>query len=232
MVVAALLLSVAGCTSGSSTDEAPAMSLPRPQLVIIETFAVSPDEVELDRGLSTQIEETVEASRGTSRTAQESAAGRSVADALAEKLVTEVQDLGFTARRGSGPPPAPLPALLITGQFVSVDEGNRTERVVIGLGAGRSDVRVRSQVFEVSADGQRLVEEIEVDARSGLQPGMAESMGVGAVAGRLVTATVVSAGLQVASESLGADVVADSDRAAKGIAKQLANFAGQQGWNR
>ena len=51
-----------------------------------------------------------------------------------------------------------------------------------------------------------------------------------ALTGHFLTATLVSGTLQVADESLGTSVVADSDRAAKGIAKQLAGFFAEQGW--
>ena len=151
---------------------------------------------------------------------------------MADKLVVEIRDLGLPAERGFGLPPGVPAGLVISGQFVAVDQGNRTERVTLGLGAGRSDVRVRAQVFEVTPQGHRLADEIEVDAKSGLQPGMAETMGVGALAGHFVASTLVSGGLQVADESLGTSVVADADRASKGIAKQLAGFFGQQGWTR
>ncbi|MGD9508512.1 MAG: DUF4410 domain-containing protein, partial [Geminicoccaceae bacterium] len=120
--------------------------------------------------------------------------------------------------------------LVVSGQFVSIDQGDRTERVAVGLGAGRSDVRVRTQLFEATRNGRSLVDEIEVDAKSGLAPGMAETMGVGALAGHFVASTLISGGVQVADESLGTSVVADSDRAASGIAKQLASFFGAQGW--
>ena len=43
---------------------------------------------------------------------------------------------------------------------------------------------------------------------------------------------VAGAGLHVASESLGTSVVVDADRAAGGIAKQLAAFFAEQGWTR
>ena len=89
-----------------------------------------------------------------------------------------------------------------------------------------------AQVFEVGPNGRSLADEIEVDAKSGLQPGMAETMGAGALAGHLLTATLVSGSLQVADEAVGASVVADADRAAKGIAKQLASFFAEQGWTR
>jgi hypothetical protein len=47
-----------------------------------------------------------------------------------------------------------------------------------------------------------------------------------------VASTLVGGGLHVADESLGTSVVADSDRAAKGIAKQLAQLFAEQGWTR
>ena len=59
---------------------------------------------------------------------------------------------------------------------------------------------------------------------------MAETMGVGGLTGHLLVSTVVSGGVHVVSEDIGADVVADADRAAKGIAKQLAGLFAQQGW--
>jgi hypothetical protein len=71
---------------------------------------------------------------------------------------------------------------------------------------------------------------VEVDAKSGLAPGMAETMGAGGLAGHLVMASVVSGGLHVASEARGATVVADADRAAKGIAKQLSALVAREGW--
>jgi hypothetical protein len=66
----------------------------------------------------------------------------------------------------------------------------------------------------------KLVLEIEVDAKSGLKPGVAAAGPMG------LTAVVVNVGLGVVSEAASAD----ADRAASGISKQLANYFGQQGW--
>lgn len=223
------LAALAACTAAQSQMET-AQMLPRPQVVVVDTFAVSPDEVRLDEGLSTEIEQAVRDRRGTSRTQQELQAGRQVADAIADKLVVEIRDMGLRAERGSSVPAGTQNAILIKGQLVSIDEGNRTERVIIGLGAGRSDVRSQVQVYEVTPAGSRLIDTIEVDAKSGLTPGMAETMGVGGLAGHLVLATVVGGGVHVASEAVGANVVADADRAAKGIAKQLSRLFTHEGW--
>ena len=224
------LMLLVGCTSSSSQLEIGGAELPRPQVVVVQDFAVAPGEVQLDPGLSGTIDETLGANNGAPRAAQELQVGRQAASAMADKLVVEIRDLGLPAQRGYGLPPGLQTGLVITGQFVAVDQGNRTERVTLGLGAGRSDVRVRVQVFDVTPQGRRLADEIEVDAKSGLQPGMAETMGVGALTGHFLVSTLVSGGLQVADESLGTSVVADTDRASKGIAKQLASFFGQQGW--
>jgi len=220
------LLALGACASAkTSTTYETTATVPKPDVVIVEPFAVSPDEVKLDRGLTAQLQQAI---NGAPRTDQERQAGRQVADAIAEKLVAQIRDLGLAAQLGTAAPPQAKTPLFIRGQLTSVDEGNRTQRMVIGLGAGRSDVRVQVQVY--AGNRRDLVDEMEVDSSSGLKPGMAESMGVGAIAGRLLTATLVSGAVGVASETMSDTVVADADRAASGIAKQLAGFFGTQGW--
>lgn len=221
---------LAACTSAQSEIETGSAMLPRPTLVVVETFAVAPGEVDLDGGLGAEIVDAVKADDGTSRSEQELQTGRQVTDAIAAKLVVEIQDLGLTAQRGDAVPPGTPNALLIRGQLVSIDEGNRTERVIIGMGAGRSDVQVHAQVYQVTPAGSTQIDRIEVDAKSGLTPGMAETMGVGALTGHLLVSAAVSGGAHMVSESLGANVVADADRSAKGLAKQLVVLFGQEGW--
>ena len=228
--LAGLALLAAGCTSSHSQIETEGAMLPQPSVVVVDRFAVSADEVTLDAGLSAEVEEIIKTKRGTSRTQQELDAGHQVAEAIANNLVTEIRDLGLAAERGSAIPAGTQHAVLIKGQLISVDEGNRTERVAIGFGAGRSDVRADVQVYEKTATGRQLIDQIEVNAKSGLTPGMAETMGAGALAGHLLVSAAVSGGLHVVSESVGANVVADADRAAKGIAKQLAGLFAAQGW--
>ena len=229
-VALAGLVFVAACTSSQSQVETTGDMLAPPQVVIVDTFAVTPDEVRLDDGLSTEVEEALKADRGVPRSEQEVQAAHAVAEAITDKLVAEIRDMGLSAERGSAVPSGVQHAALIRGQLISIDEGNRTERVIIGLGAGRSDVRADVQLYEVTPRGQQLVDRIEVDGKSGLTPGMAETMGAGGLAGHLLVSTVVSSGMHVVSETMGADVVADADRAAKGIAKQLAVLFTREGW--
>jgi hypothetical protein len=224
------LISVGACTSTQSQVETGGQMLPRPAVVVVHTFAVSPSEVSVSEGLSSEVESILERQNATPRSEQEIQAGHQVADAIAHNLVIEIRDLGLAAERGSGLPSGTSNAVLVTGQLVSINEGNEAERVVIGLGAGRSDVRAQVQVFELTPSSTRLIDTIEVDAKSGLQPGMAETMGAGALTGHLLVSTLVSGGVQVATETMSDTVVADADRAAKGIAKQLSSLFTQQDW--
>jgi hypothetical protein len=226
--VVAATLAVAACTSSGTSFEA-TMPEPRPDAIIVEPFAASPDEI---RTSETLVERLKTMAGDTPRTPDERAVGRKVADAIADRLVLEIRDMGLPAQKGTAAPPEAKSPLFITGQLVSIDEGNRAERVIIGLGAGRSDVRVQTQVYEGVGGVRRLVEEIEVDAKSGMTPGMLETAGVGALTGHVVASLAVGGALHVASEDLATGVVADADRAAKGIAKQLSAYFGRQGWTR
>ena len=197
--------------------------LPRPDRVLVYDLAVSPEEVKLDRGISAK---AIAAAQGSSRTAQELATGRAVAQALSEHLVKELRKLGLDAERGTGSPQQSGDDLAIAGHFLSIDEGNRTARVVIGLGAGRTDVQAEVQVYQNGL----VIEQLETDAKSGVKPGMAETMGAGAAADKLGESAVISAGVSGASEAFGANVEADASRTAKEIVKKLEAFFAREGW--
>jgi hypothetical protein len=213
------VLLLGACTSAETTSSDSSRNLPKPDIVIVQPFAVSPDEVKLDAGLSAEIQRSMQ---GSSRTAQEQQAGQQVAGAVAQKLAAHISDLGLPAQVGTVAPAGAQRPLIISGQLVSIDEGNRTERMIIGLGLGRSDVRALAQVH--AAGVPQPVLQIEVDAKSGLKPGVVVAAPMG------LTAVAVNAGLGVVSEAASADVVADADRAASGLSKQLAHYFGQQGW--
>jgi hypothetical protein len=225
----ALLLASLGCASTQVDVSSQYQGyLPRPTRILIFPFATSPEDVQLDWSPTAVGAWKLQ---GISASAERQKVGQAVAEALAKKLVTKVQALGLPAEFATGPVPAPSGSTLaISGQFLAIDEGNRAERVVIGLGAGRSDVRTAVQVAELFPEGRRLVESFEVDAKSGRKPGAAETMGVGAAAGHLAVSAAVTAAGTVASEAFGDDVEADAERTAAKIATVLQSFFMRQGW--
>lgn len=209
--VAGLALLLASCTSVEVQPEAGASELlPSPQQVLVYNFAVTPGEVQLDP-VGSQITQRVD---GTASSAQEQQVGHAVANALAKELVEDINNMGLYAVRASGPAPLTGTVVLITGQLLSIDQGNEAERVVIGLGAGRSDVQAHVQVTE-SVNGRLTpIEAMQGTAKSSLAPGAAETLGAGAIAGHLLVSAAVTAGSQVANEELSANVESEGEHLA------------------
>jgi hypothetical protein len=219
--------SALACTSAQLVEEYSGDALPRPDRVLVYDFAVSPGEVRLDRGISAEI---AEAARSAPRSEQELELGHKVADVLAEHLVKQIRDLGLPAQRAQGEPPMMGNSLLIEGYIVSIDQGNRTERIVIGLGAGRSDVETHVRVYETQVGSGTALVELDVSAKGGRTPGAAETLGVGALAGHLIISGAMTVASQTADETLGGTVEADAGRTAKKIAEELKPFFEREGW--
>jgi hypothetical protein len=230
-----LLLSLwllAGCapTSVQETMQSYA-SEPRPDRILIYDFAVSPDEVKLDTGLSAELMDRYKhLQSGSARTAQELKIGHTVANVVAAELVKQIQSYGLWAERAMGYPVSKGKTLIVKGQFLSIDEGNRTERVVIGFGAGRTDVQANVQVYEMTAEGQKEVESLRASGESGAKPGMAEMMGIGALTHHLLASTLVSGSLSTAGELKFETVESDGRRLGDKIAAQLGQYFVSQGW--
>lgn len=225
LVCALALVLIVGCARVSVENvNVRATGLPRPQMIYVNDFAVSADAVALDSALGAQ---ALEMARGT-ETEDRIKIGREIARIVSENLVNEIRAQGMPAQL-AGAAAVPGPTLTIDGQFLSVDEGNRLKRMVVGFGAGATEVRILVQVYESTSDGRRLVEDFYTTVKSSLKPGMGPMAGAGAAAGRAAASAATSAGIGV----LGArsqTVEADAKAAAQEIAKQLGNFFAEQGW--
>ena len=108
----------------------------------------------------------------------------------------------------------------LEGQFVSLDEGNRPQRITIGFGVGNTKVRTLVQGYFGTAYGQHLVEEFETHTESAGTPGTSVTMPIWAmvtdVAGRF------SEPRNTAED--------DAHRTTVALAKQLRRFFAIQGW--
>ena len=227
VAISVTFLMLSACTSVTVDPEVGAVEqLPPPDRVLVYNFAVTPQEVQLD-AVGSAITQTFD---GTADSQQEQQVGHAVADALAKRLVSNIQNMGLNAERASGPVQPTGTDVLILGQLVSIDQGSEAERVVIGLGAGRSDVEARVQVYESTAGKRIPIETMEGTAKSSLMPGAAETMGVGALTGHLLVSTAITAGSQVANQTLSANVESEAGRLADKVADQLKVLFATQGW--
>jgi len=228
LLAATVAVCLPGCapTSVQETYQRDA-PLSRPERILVYDFTGRADEVHLDRGIGAQVEDM---SSGLSQTQQQIEIGRAAARTISQELVQRLNDMGMPAERAFGAPTRWGHALVVEGQFLSIDQGNRTERLVIGLGVGGSDMQTKVQVFVTSPGGLQPVQDFSTNVASGLKPGMAETMGVGAAAGNLAASAVISAGVGIGSEAWSADVNAEAKRTAKAIAERMQTYFVEQGW--
>lgn len=215
---------VLGCASAgvTTTEKVDESTVARPSVVLVYDFAVMPGDVVVDTFGS----EFESEGRVLSKEEKEAYA---TAHVLAEKLVAELKARGIPAERANSATRPPLDAILIKGQFVTINEGSRLKRMVIGFGAGSSELRAMVQVYQATPRGLRRIAEAEADASGSKMPGMAVPLAGGAVAGSLATSAVISGGMNIVRETKSA-MAPDAERMAKQIAERAEGFYRRQGW--
>jgi len=225
-----LCLFVAACSQGNvqTTAVGNPEVRPAPSHVFVVEFAIAPDQVHLDSGVLAAMRRE-RGSQPPSVTQMQVALRAQ--SALDQTLTKRLAGYGLPAGplTSRGPQPG---SLLVQGQIVSIDQGNRARRVMIGLGSGASSMTARAQLYYVTDPARpQFVESFNVSADSGHMPGAVETMGVGAAAqGSMAVSAGVSAGVHGAAEMRRTGEEALADKLADALAKQIGEFAVSQGW--
>ena len=224
LLVASIFLGCAQTEVVSRKDHVGAKSLQMPSRILVYNFEVPPSNVSLDTSAGKKM------SRGsTSQTEQARRIGEAAADALSRKLVDQIRKLGMPAERAYGSPLPQERDLVIDGQFLTIDEGHRMARFVIGFGVGASKVKTQVYVYQIDRGGRRLIKQFQTVAKGSKKPGIATPLAVGGVTGNVARGAAIGGGVGVASEVMGG-VESDAARTAKEISKDLADIFIQQGW--
>jgi len=217
-LAAVLGLSLGCAPTNVVTTYSQSIAMPNPAEALVYDFACAPDEVHLDRGVVGMAEQRISHKTPTQL---ERGVCHQVAKALSQQLANKITAMGLPARRVWGMPARWGNVVVIEGQLVSINEGNQAERIVIGLSAGASDVRAISQLFAATPGGLTLLEQFDSSVSSGYMPGMAETMGAGAIGGHLAVAAAAGVITHGVGEEFSADVDAEARRTANAVANQL-----------
>jgi hypothetical protein len=190
-------------------------------VLVVYDFAVDTDSVMVDTFGPNFVQDTNNPSK-------ENETARAVANSLSEALVEELGKREIHAQRATSSMP-PIDAVVVKGQFLTIEEGDRAARMLIGFGMGAEKLQIRVQVYQVTERGLRRLAESEGEAHGDKMPGMAVPMGAGAAMGKVARSAAISGGMNVIQE-----VKAGLDAAAKNMAKELADravsFYTRQGW--
>lgn len=228
--VVVLCTLLAGCAGGvTNTAQYSGQPQVRPDNIYVYSFDSTPDQVKLDNGgLLQKVKSQFDGTSAEQKQAQEAA---EVREQVANEIVRQLQAMGLRAIRADIPAPADQNVLLVQGKFDTIDSGNRRRRILIGLGAGKSELSTSVQLLYKPAGGTpRLVQSFDASADSGKMPGMAETAGVGAAAGHLATSAAAGAGLHGVSETRHGGAAGNAKKLAESIARQVAEIGKTQGW--
>ena len=113
-------------------------------------------------------------------------------------------------------------SLAVQGDFLAINEGNRTRRMAIGLGAGASEVAAHVECYLKQPGENVMVNEFKATSESSRKPGAAETVGAGAAP---EVATAVSGATEMKQNAEG-----DTGRMAKAVAREIAKTFAAQGW--
>lgn len=192
--------------------------LQKPVSIVVYDVAANPDEVQLNKSRLNRMRLRVSGNTDDEKTK----AAQKVIDNFSNVLVKELQKTGIPVSRGSAGSEPPDGALAVQGEVMTIDQGNRARRMVIGLGAGASTVKMDIDCFLKAPSHNVVVTKFAAESKSSRKPGAAETMGAGAapaVAGTVGGVTEINQGAE-----------GDATRLAKAVAKQIKKSMAAQGW--
>jgi hypothetical protein len=192
--------------------------LVKPTSIIVYNFAVTPEEAKLNSAALHRVRTKISHDADSQKTEL----ARKIVDDFSRSLIKDLEKSGLVVARGEEGEPLPANALVVQGDFLQIDEGNRTRRMAIGLGAGSSKVQAHVECYLTHPEKNVMITEFKAISQSSRKPGAAETMGAGAAP---AAAAAVSGVTEMKQDTEG-----DTGRMAKAVAKEITRNLARQGW--
>ena len=197
-----------------------------PPLVLVYDFAVDPDDVVVDFFGPAFL--PLRAAGAAPPEPPSQGRDEIVANTLAAAMVEKLRARGIRAERAGARTTPPREAILVKGQFVTVNGDAESPRMAIGLGPDSSTLRIQVQAYQVAENGAlRRIAEREVGG-VGIVPAVMPSESA-TLAPRPATSAVITGGLTFVLRSQ-ANIEADAERLAELFAERAFDFYRRQGW--
>lgn len=145
-----LTVLVTGCANPPEPPAALSGPVPKPDHIYVAYYAVAPDEVRIDKGVSIRVGRAV----GDPSLPQRDllAARRARAD-LAIAVVEQLNRLGLPAEVATNNA-ANGDGLLLQGQIAGPDPAKRSRLALVGLNGGKGPIHAETQLFQVAGGAQ------------------------------------------------------------------------------
>lgn len=191
--------------------------LPKPTQVVIQDFTTSGVVVTMDRhGRVNHLHHDVPT---------QDTLIRQVQDSFATALIGQFKKAGIESSNMSDASAVVGPALIIQGEFIAVNQGNRVRRFMVGFGRGASDIKTHLVVSLVENGNKTVLLDCNIKSQSDKSPGALVSLAPPASAVMLPVGVVGGA-----LGAKGSTVQADAIRMAKLVGKQTEAVMAAQKW--
>jgi hypothetical protein len=202
--------------------------LAKPVQVIVYNMDVPVDVVKMDHSMAGRLmgPGLIGEMKGDARDASPEEAAAHVQAEFTKVLMGELKKMPIPATSAAYKAGETIPegALIVRGEFTQVNLGNKSKRMMIGLGRGASDVKAHVVVSLMTKKGPVVMGDFILNSESGKKPGAAAGMGAGSAG--IAAADVAMSG----AEDHGATVESDTARMAKTVAKQMESMMTAQQW--
>jgi Domain of unknown function (DUF4410) len=221
-------LPTVGATSTGPRMQSAPIASGAPSEIIIFPFATSAADVTLNQGLGARLHAYYE---GENQTTEHAQFAHATAQNLCLQVASSLGSRGWNAAcRPRGTPVTGINTLIIDGVFTDISQGNRLQRMVIGLGVGASVADTQVALYQYSNGNSVQLLTFTTHADAGEMPGggitgPADAPARGAVAAS-VDINVASSGV----ENFTSVTAYLTGQSAKQIVRQANNYLSQQGW--
>ena len=224
LLFAAMLFAMAGCATTPTPrfEQADAtQEVMRPERILVYDFVDTRDELPPD----TQITGYLDAN-APAQTAQDVELGNQLGQQVAQQLVARLRAAGIDAYPVAYGPVPKVGDVILRGEFVSVDAGSRSMRMLVGFGAGRAQMSTLVEAFQITPTGPRPLATAQADTQGGRLPGVLLPLGLGGVG----TSAALSGASNVMQERGPESIRAAAQRTADGVADSIIDIYRQRGW--
>jgi Domain of unknown function (DUF4410) len=227
----AIVVTIAGCAGASVAPglNTQPVSNNRPSTIYVYPFAASASDVTLNQGF---LQRTYRQLSDSNQNQSQLDLAHQTASVLADSMVQQLEALGFTANRvARGTQVSGQNVLIVDGEFLDINQGNRLRRMVIGLGAGEATLDSQVQVHQMTNGANQQIMEFNVNANSGQMPGAAFTAPAGAAAGGAAAAASLGANLAAgAGKTYTSSTGVMAQRSANQSVAYMSQYFATQGW--
>ena len=201
-------------------------TLAKPDKIAIHDFAFPVGGIAMDESVAARLHRSVMLRRGVDEDSSPEVLAQHVQAAFAKALASElkktnIQTVSMPGQQSAAKGVKSESDLVVEGQFVAINEGDKSKRIMIGLGRGASNLKTHVTVSTVVEGRPTVVLEFNLSSESGKKPGAVATMGVGSLAVGAATGGV---------SDRKSTVVADASRMGSLVGKQLEAFMAEQKW--